>query len=73
MELSSSTQPPVLQPLTLGQLLDRSFRLYRRHFLMFVAIAAASPMIERETGVQVGLFDFAPPVMSLRYSESPSK
>ena len=41
MELSSPSQQPILQPLTVGQLLDRSFRLYRRHFLTFVGIAAA--------------------------------
>lgn len=29
-----------LRPLTLGELLDRTFLLYRRHFLVFVGIAA---------------------------------
>jgi hypothetical protein len=30
----------VLSPLSLGELLDRTFQLYRRHFVMFVGIAA---------------------------------
>src|SRR6266851_6073031 len=29
-----------LRPLSLGELLDRTFFLYRRHFLLFVGIAA---------------------------------
>ena len=28
-----------LRPLSLGELLDRTFFLYRRHFLLFVGIA----------------------------------
>jgi hypothetical protein len=32
--------PPMLQPLTIGQLLDRAVRLYRRRFLTFVGIVA---------------------------------
>jgi hypothetical protein len=31
-----------LRPLTIGELLDRTFTLYRSHFLMFVGIAALS-------------------------------
>src|SRR5690348_16253067 len=29
-----------LRPLTLGEILDRTFTLYRRHFLLFVGISA---------------------------------
>src|SRR6266850_1443400 len=29
-----------LRPLSLGEILDRTFSLYRRHFLLFVGIAA---------------------------------
>ena len=29
-----------LRPLTLGELLDRTFLLYRQHFVVFVGIAA---------------------------------
>ena len=32
--------PNALRPLTVGELLDRTFFLYRRHFAMFVGIAA---------------------------------
>ncbi len=32
--------PEPLRPLSAGQLLDRTFQLYRRHFLVFMAIAA---------------------------------
>ena len=35
---------PVLQPLTLGQLLDRTFTLYRNHFALFIGIAGI-PML----------------------------
>lgn len=38
-----------------------------------LAIAAASNKIEQETGVQVGLLDFAPPIPLLRFSESATK
>jgi putative ABC transport system permease protein len=38
-----------------------------------LTIAAASPRIESETGVQVGLLDFAPPVSVLRQSETAMK
>ena len=34
-----------LRPLTVGELLDRTFFLYRRHFLMFVGIAALPNLI----------------------------
>src|SRR5262245_19398149 len=30
----------LLSPLSLGELLDRTFQLYRRHFLIFVGIVA---------------------------------
>ena len=34
-----------LRPLTVGELLDRTFFLYRRHFLLFVGIAALPNLI----------------------------
>ena len=33
-----------LRPLTTGELLDRTFSLYSRNFLMFVMIAALAPV-----------------------------
>jgi len=33
-------EPVELRPLSLGELLDRTFRLYRNHFLLFVSIMA---------------------------------
>jgi hypothetical protein len=30
----------VLRPLTLGELLDRTFLLYRKHFVLFVGLVA---------------------------------
>lgn len=36
----SPAQSTVLYPLTLGQILDRAVRLYRRHFFTFLGIAA---------------------------------
>src|SRR5215469_6901848 len=45
-----------LRPLTLGELLDRTFQLYRNNFLLFVGIAATAyfPMFLIRNGV--GLF-----------------
>jgi hypothetical protein len=47
-----------LRPLSLGELLDRSFTLYRQHFVMFVTIMAVPSvamlgMLAAMTGVQV--------------------
>lgn len=38
----SAIEPPMLRPLTLGQLLDRAIRLYRQHFLVFIGIVAVA-------------------------------
>ncbi len=37
--------PPVLRPLALGELLDHTFQLYRKKFLLFVGIAAIPHLI----------------------------
>lgn len=37
--------PLDLRPLTLGELLDRSFRLYRRHFWLFVGLMAVPSVL----------------------------
>jgi hypothetical protein len=47
-----------LRPLTIGELLDRSFTLYRQHFVMFVTIMAVPSlamlgMLAAMTGLQV--------------------
>lgn len=34
-----------LQPLTTGQLLDKTFSLYRQHFLTFLALGAVPPLV----------------------------
>jgi hypothetical protein len=34
-----------LRPLTLGEILDRTFTLYRRHFLLFIGIAAIPQLL----------------------------
>ncbi len=34
-----------LRPLSLGELLDRTFFLYRRHFLLFIGIAAVPYLV----------------------------
>src|SRR5258708_31706460 len=34
-----------LRPMNLGELLDRSFFLYRKHFLLFVGIAALPQLV----------------------------
>jgi len=38
----TALEPPLLRPLTLGQLLDRAIRLYRQHFLVFIGIIAVA-------------------------------
>ena len=35
---------PTLRPMTLGEILDRTFQIYRSRFLVFLAIALASPI-----------------------------
>jgi hypothetical protein len=47
-----------LRPLTIGELLDRSFSLYRRHFLLFVGLAALPNLMPPAFSVAVLL---APP------------
>jgi hypothetical protein len=42
-----------LQPLSTGQLLDKTFTVYRQHFLTFVAIGAVPPLI-----INVAMFMF---------------
>ena len=44
-----------LRPLSLGELLDRTFFLYRRHFLLFVGIAAMPQLIKHLDPAAVGL------------------
>lgn len=49
-----------LRPLTLGELLDRSFSLYRRHFWLFVGIMALPSLLGLTFGVVVALFNPQP-------------
>ena len=49
-----------LRPLTLGELLDRSFSLYRRHFWLFVGIMALPSLLGLAFGVLVALFNPQP-------------
>jgi Membrane domain of glycerophosphoryl diester phosphodiesterase len=44
-----------LRPLTLGELLDRSFSLYRRHFWLFVGIMALPSLLALAFGVVVAI------------------
>jgi hypothetical protein len=44
-----------LRPLTLGELLDRSFSLYRRHFALFVGLMAVPSVFTLLIGVSVQL------------------
>jgi hypothetical protein len=44
-----------LRPLTLGELLDRSFSLYRRHFWLFVGIMALPSLLALFFGVAIAL------------------
>jgi hypothetical protein len=45
-----------LRPLTLGELLDRSFSLYRRHFWLFVGIMALPSLLALGFGVVITVF-----------------
>ena len=49
-----------LRPLTLGELLDRSFSLYRRHFWLFVGIMALALALGLAFGLLVALFNPQP-------------
>jgi hypothetical protein len=49
-----------LRPLTLGELLDRSFGLYRRHFWLFVGIMALPSLLALAFGVVVAVFSPQP-------------
>ena len=49
-----------LRPLSLGELLDRTFFLYRRHFLLFLGIAAV-PYLLVLIPVLVGLLLYGLP------------
>src|SRR3954463_15279382 len=37
--------PTILQPLTTGQLLDRTFSLYRKHFVLFMTIGCLPHLV----------------------------
>ena len=49
-----------LRPLSLGELLDRSFSLYRRHFWLFVGIMALPSLLALAFGVMVAVFSPQP-------------
>ena len=49
-----------LRPLTLGELLDRAFSLYRRHFWLFVGIMALPSLLALGFGVVVTVFSPEP-------------
>ena len=48
-----------LRPLTLGEILDRAFLLYRRHFLLFIGITAIPQMFGLAFGL-IQIFAFGP-------------
>jgi hypothetical protein len=50
-----------LRPLTLGELLDRSFSLYRRHFWLFVGIMGLPSLLGLAFGIIVTLATPTPP------------
>lgn len=50
-----------LRPLTLGELLDRSFSLYRRHFWLFVGIMGVPSVIGLAFGIVTAVFTPQPP------------
>ena len=49
-----------LRPLTLGELLDRLFSLYRHHFWLFVGIMAVPSLLGLAFGLLVALFNPTP-------------
>jgi hypothetical protein len=50
-----------LRPLTLGELLDRSFGLYRRHFWLFVGIMGVPSVLGLAFGILTAVFTPQPP------------
>lgn len=54
----TASEPSTLRPLTLSQLLDRAFRLYRNHFLVFIGIIALGAIPENIIQYALRLLDY---------------
>jgi hypothetical protein len=60
-----------LRPLSLGEILDRTFTLYRSHFLLFVGIMAAPQLIG--VALNLGLQGMIGPIFALPPGLDPAK
>ncbi|HEY7502010.1 MAG TPA: glycerophosphoryl diester phosphodiesterase membrane domain-containing protein [Vicinamibacterales bacterium] len=60
-----------LRPLTLGELLDRSFGLYRRHFWLFVGIMGVPSLLGLAFGILTTVFTPQPPSPESMASTTP--
>jgi hypothetical protein len=60
--------PTILRPMSTGELLDRTFTLYRKHFLLFVGIVALPNLAH--LAVQLGVIVFNPAVAPGRFDWS---
>lgn len=59
---------PQLRPLSIGELLDQTFRMYRDHFVLFVGIAAVPQLLVLLTSV----LTYAIPGLHTNLGETPS-
>src|SRR5713226_9497194 len=58
-----------LRPLSLGEILDRTFTLYRRHFLLFVGVAAIPQvLVLGVTLTQVAIMSNSLPSVALNFA-----
>jgi hypothetical protein len=55
---------PALRPLSLGEILDRTFSLYRRHFLLFIGITAIPHLLVLGMNLWQTIFMKAPQVIT---------
>jgi hypothetical protein len=55
---------PALRPLSLGEILDRTFSLYRRHFLLFVGITALPHLLILGMNLWQTIFMRAPQIIT---------
>ncbi len=55
-----------LRPLSIGEILDRTFSLYRRHFLLFIGIAGIPHLLTLAVGLLQVWFGHAPLVVDRR-------
>ncbi|HLF02987.1 MAG TPA: hypothetical protein VI547_13480 [Anaerolineales bacterium] len=70
--ISSATALPNLQPLRLGELLDRAIRLYRKNFLTFIGIIALAQVPPVVVQTIVSILTFGPTLGQISADQPPT-